>query len=164
MRQEYSLSQETKYNFYRSGLVYLFFLLGFLALEIVFWKDSTITAFQKNITIPLFMLISLRGLVANFYNRLHEKIIISDEGIEYQALGVNIYAKWNQVMIMENWGFRKVDVIPVGKRNIKRNLIGAIGHYDNSIPIFRFGTKWRNTDLGKQIKKYAPQLFNQAAE
>jgi hypothetical protein len=150
--QKISLSQEKKQLFYILGLLYTVCFIASFVIEIIIWQDPTSPAFRKYIANPFLVFLSLYQAVECFYNRLREKIIISDMGIEYQALGVGIKAKWNELGVIENSAslLGEFEVIPI-LRGIARKKV---------IPVYRFDKEWRSKNLGRQIIKYAPNIFD----
>ncbi len=160
-QEEYRPPKNMLHDCHKAGLIHTLLFLVILVLGILSWADPIVNFFHEFILVPWFIFQFFISLMACFYNLDNEKVIVSDDGIEYKALGVNIQAKWSELRMWKNppRSLRKLETITVENRNVRRNFTGIFTHYYDVIPIFRFGPKWRNTSLGKEMRKYAPQLF-----
>ena len=85
--------------------------------------------------------------VAFLYNAIFKKLIISELGIEYRAFSQHFFLAWNQV---EEIPARLSFKVLIGKSSNGRKLI---------ISLYQFKDDPINSDLGQQIKQYAPHLF-----
>ncbi len=103
-----------------------------------------------------------------FKNIISEHIAVDDKGIAYHRFGLTFNAKWENIKeINMNWAipFRQEGL------HIDPDLIRItewwLGSYTaNSgwsrkafIPLSAFSESWRESELGQQIKQYAPHLF-----
>jgi hypothetical protein len=101
-------------------------------------------------------------------NIASEKIVISDEGIEFHRLGLTFHTKWEFVSEINTKWFPpfQQDGIILGPDQI-RITEWWTGNYTpygglsgkSFIPLSKFSENWRDSELGGQIKHYAPQLF-----
>ena len=107
-------------------------------------------------------------LLTSFKNIVSEKIVISDKGIEYHRLGLTFNIKWENIEeINTHWS------VPFKQEGlyIDPDLIRITEWWSGSykayggwgrkafIPLSKFSEDWRNSQLGQQIKQYAPHLF-----
>src|SRR5258706_9350462 len=121
-------------------------LYAILAVIYVFLKLEgilTIWGTQGNIIVAGMTLI---GIIA-FYNVLLEKLIISESGIEYKGFLQNFFLSWNQV---EEIPARLSFKVLIGKSSDGRK---------RNISLYLFKDNPINSELGQQIKRYAPHLF-----
>ncbi|HQU37108.1 MAG TPA: hypothetical protein PLR65_11040 [Anaerolineales bacterium] len=100
-------------------------------------------------------------------NLTTERLTLSDEGIEYHRLGLTFNTKWENVRVLrtrwfspfEQEGiFLAADQFRITEWWINSNELGVWGQ-KAFIPLSKFSDNWRNTELGIQIKQYAPHLF-----
>ncbi|MFN8413236.1 MAG: hypothetical protein U0Z26_12685 [Anaerolineales bacterium] len=161
MHKQFNLSQEVSSWRFTSGLVYLLVALGTIVTQIIWWQEFDF--FQKIILYPLFILICLITATASFYNKCYERIVLDDNGVTYEALGIRIFIGWDKLSKVEKTGgiLDSSEYISVRKHNINRKLIGWFLNYRNCIPISNFGKDWRDSNLGTFFKERAPNLFTQ---
>jgi hypothetical protein len=85
---------------------------------------------------------------------LNQKLIISRAGIEYHVGWARMEAKWKDVTGLGfRWG-------PLPR--MEGLLVPATGErtpFEKFIPLSIFADDWRASELGGQIKKYAPHLL-----
>ena len=88
---------------------------------------------------------------------LNQKIVISRNGIEYHAGWSRIEATWKDVeKIVFRWDlFDKTEGLLVPKTGEMPLLLSKL-----FIPLSLFANDWRESELGEEIKKNAPHLFN----
>jgi len=87
---------------------------------------------------------------------LNQKIVVTHTGIEYHAGWSHIEAKWRDVeKIVFKWDpFPQIEGLIVAKSGQLPLLLSTL-----FIPLSLFAENWRDAELGKHIKKYAPHLF-----
>jgi hypothetical protein len=119
--------------------------------------------------------------VFNFFITLRtleqESITITDKTIEYQKLGSRFEVHWNDIeRISRLWYARygiKQDCLVFNKskvRTLDMYFLGSLysvrilNPQEAFIPLSPFADIWRDSDLGQQIKQYAPHLFVHDAE
>jgi hypothetical protein len=161
MEQEFKITKDEKKSFLFSGFVFAGCFFFFVYYGIQAWPDPSITFFRKYIFIPWFIFYSAALATPKLFNAFRMKITISDECIRYEAIGINIDAKWSDIVEIRKYGARFLDqeAIVVQKWNVKRNAFGTIMQFPNRIPIHYFSKNWRNSKLGQQIKQHVPHLF-----
>ena len=103
-----------------------------------------------------------------FKNIASEKIVISDKGIEYHRLGLTFDTTWKNVREIDTKWFPpfQQEGIPLDPDQIRitewstGNYTPNVGLSGRSfIPLSKFSENWRDSELGGQIKQYAPHLF-----
>lgn len=102
-----------------------------------------------------------------------ENISISDMGIVYDTPGLVLEVKWEDIQnISHCWRFlirQECLVVDQSHAKIKRWAVYAnsyphpLKNYIQSIaiPLSCFSENWRDSELGQQIKQYAPHLFEE---
>jgi hypothetical protein len=108
--------------------------------------------------------------VTSFKNIISERIVISDNGIEYHRLGLTFNAKWEYIKeVNPYWSipFKQEGIyIDPDLIRITQWWSGAYKAYGGwsrkaFIPLSKFSDNWRDAELGQQIKQHAPHLFEQ---
>jgi hypothetical protein len=161
MEQEFKIPKDIKNRFLAFASTNFLFFIGFVILGVYAWQDPTSTSFRKYFFIPWFTFTSLYGAITNMYKANFMKIIVTEEQIRFESLGIIITSAWSKLITVEDCGtiFKKLDGISVLRPSIKKNIFGALETRSNHIPIHNFGDNWRDSDLGQQIKQHAPHLF-----
>ncbi len=101
---------------------------------------------------------------------ISEHIALSSSGIEYHRLGLTFHAKWeNTREINIHWFapfeqegiFINSDLIQITEW--WQGSYKAYGGWSQRafIPLSKFSDNWRDSELGRQIKQYAPHLLEQ---
>jgi hypothetical protein len=103
---------------------------------------------------------------------LNEHIVISEKGIEYYSPWIIVETKWESIeKIAYYWhGGLRVECLLVdnSKTLIKKwsfpdryppAPFGGPFSQKTIFPLSCFADKWRDAELGQQIKQYAPHLF-----
>jgi hypothetical protein len=109
---------------------------------------------------------------------LRAKLITSPWGIEYYDLGISLRAPWKSVVGFEElrYFYRWVDSLMTSQQaEMSRFILASlmmsrlrylpandtdIDKIRRSIPIGKFVDDWRYCSLGKEIRRYAPQVFS----
>lgn len=95
------------------------------------------------------------------------RLITSPQGIEYRCPEYKTYAAWSDLQqisdVAAGFPFR-VDGIIVRQLAVQVQVPRRLRWYANiqakDIPLAPFATDWRNSELGEDIKRCAPHLFN----
>ena len=92
---------------------------------------------------------------------INQKLVVARKGIEYHVGWSRIEASWKDIeKIVSRW-----DVLPhwesliVPKTGELPILLSKL-----YIPLFLFAENWRESELGLEIKKHAPHLFEGVLE
>jgi hypothetical protein len=132
--------------FYRiacSFYVAIAVIYGFLKLQGVFFDRL---GWEWNVIILSYTIIG----IASLFNIFFAKLTVSESGIEYQVFLQHFFLPWNQVEeIPARFSFK----ILIGKSSGRKRK--------RSIPLYLFANNPIDSDLGGQIKQYAPHLFEQ---
>jgi hypothetical protein len=105
-----------------------------------------------------------------FYQKLrNEHVVVTKKGIAYFTPGIILEVNWESIAkISSHWryGFRHECLwIDNSQVRIKKWSLGSIpGPFEfvprnTIIPLSCFSENWRDSELGRQIKQYAPHLF-----
>lgn len=148
---------------------FLYLLVGELsALPLLFilyliWKVPIFNLFL----VLLILLTEIRFI----YWIKQEGITISDVGITYDTPGMILEVRWVDFHKLSHcWRFliqQECLVVDVSKMKIKQWAVYANSYssiWENypqnvAIPLSCFANSWRDSELGQQIKQYAPHLF-----
>ena len=158
----YYLTNRSKYNFCVVSLLSLIAILGFFL-----YIFPNILCFQ--IYLSGLGLLGIYNIIQKIRN---EHIVVSEKGIEYHAPGVIFETAWKNIEIISKYwhnGFRQ-DCLLVDSSQVRmkkwsfflgRNLPMPFGFtlQKTLIPLSGFSENWRDSELGQQIKQYAPHLF-----
>jgi len=152
--QNSSKSQADRKVYYRSGQVGSFILFAGLAVLAVFLQLP-----------PLFIVFVSCLALLMAYSAVQIRLIISPDGVEYYQVGYSVRTSWDNVA--------RIGEIPAG-RIIAEGLIlyepalfvdkmfsgvKYIQTRGQVIPLSLFIHDWVDSELGQEIKKYAPHLF-----
>ena len=100
----------------------------------------------------------------NVYRGFFEQMTLSANGIQYRTFGRSVFAHWKN---LERIGAtRRANNLEgvfasLQPENTKVWLPGISLGKEIFIPLAIFADNWRDSDLGKRIKQYAPHLFEQ---
>ncbi len=102
-------------------------------------------------------------------------VAVSPEGIRYRSLGYTITSSWENIAaIQERWMTNEGNVEGLALRGegtqvnpmlrvggyISRDSRAALKEARDFIPLSTlFTSEWRGTEIGAEIRKYAPQVF-----
>ena len=157
--KKYYLTPRFRFLHSISGLVFSAFITIFLFI----FRD-----------IPLFNLFFVALLIFTIISAIYwigrENITISDKGIEYEGPDVAFVTNWDSVEIITSGWYlpARVEGIVVDKSLIRviKMALGTIKRFPFwgvsqrvFIPLSCFADNWRDSELGQQIKQYAPHLF-----
>ena len=152
--QNSSSAQVDRKVYYRGGQISSFILFAALAVFAVFLQLP-----------PLFIVFvsCLAFLMA--YSAVQIRLVISSEGVEYYQVGYSVRTTWSNVA--------RIGEIPAGKIMAEGLIlhepalfvdrifsgVNYIQTRGQVIPLSLFKRDWVDSDLGQEIKKYAPHLF-----
>jgi len=130
--------------------------------------------FQFNKILFLNLVFAISILFSSIYWIRKENLSVSEEGIEYNGPDIVFGTKWENVeSISVGWHFPfKVEGVIVDKSLIRliKMPFGVTKRYPTwgvsqtvFIPVSCFSNNWRDSELGQQIKQYAPHLFDKSA-
>jgi hypothetical protein len=111
---------------------------------------------------------SILILLFTFKNITDEHVELSINGIEYHKFGLTLNVKWENIeKINEYWSipFRQEGLcIDPDQIRITEWWLGSYTSHSGwsrkvFIPLSTFADNWRDSELGQQIKQYAPHLF-----
>lgn len=126
---------------------------------------------QFNEILSINFVLSILIIFSSIYWIKKENLSVSEEGIEYNGPDIAFETKWEYVEnISVGWHFPfKVEGIVVDKSliRVKKMSFGLTKRYPTwgfsqivFIPVSCFSNNWRDSELGQQIKQYAPHLFD----
>jgi hypothetical protein len=149
-----SNSQFNRKVYYRSGQTGSFVLFAVLAAFAVLFK----------LPLPFVVVVSFFAILMA-YSAIQIRLVISPEGIEYYQVGYSVKTTWNNVA--------RVGEIPAGRIMAEGlilyeqalfvdNWLSGVKYIQTRgklIPLSLFKRDWLESELGQDIKKYAPHLF-----
>lgn len=142
MRKEYSLKPFFKIAYIFNGA--LLFLIVFLKLQNLLFPRSH--QWLWTILVIFYAIVAIVFL----YNTLFEKLIISESGIEHRAFLQHLFLSWEQVESIPTQFNSKI-LIAKSSKDTKKSTVS----------LFLFADNPMDSELGQQIKQYAPHLFVQ---
>ncbi len=158
----YYLTSRSKYIYFSVSLLMLIAMIGLF-----------VCIFPHILCLRVYLVgLGLFGIYNIIQTLRIEHIVVSEKGIEYYAPGVVFETDWKSIeKISVNWryGFRH-DCLLIDNSQIRmkkwsfflgRNLPMPFEFFSRKalIPLSGFSEKWRDSQLGQQIKEYAPHLF-----
>lgn len=162
MKTEYPLSPKS-FKFNMIGAFVLIFLR-----EIMIWLQWLfISGHYKWLSITLYLaaLAALLSAIEKIINSYVQKIIITPEEITFQRLGMVVTVKWNDLQRIDTYQFVNSPQESIFAPKSRAVITGwqSFGVYGKEvyIPLEDFVKNWRDSELGQQIKQYAPHLFQQ---
>jgi len=117
---------------------------------------------SSNVWLPLLFIVFVVTQLVRRATKEH--ISISANGIEYNRPGIIFEVNWKNI---ERYGDQLTvagnqEGLFVDKSNIKIKhwyVLEMLNRQKVFIPLSCFSENWHNSELGKQIKQYAPHLF-----
>ena len=116
-----------------------------------------------------FLGLGLFSIYLLFQTIQKEHMVVSEKGIEFHSPTVVFETKWESLQrISTHWyqGFRQECLIVDNSQvRIRKWSLGSIPApfefvpRNTIIPLSCFSENWRDSELGRQIKQYAPHLF-----
>ncbi|MEW6031091.1 MAG: hypothetical protein ACOYZ8_14430 [Chloroflexota bacterium] len=124
------------------------------------------TTFQRHFVFPLTIFVFLIEAI-RFAFEFFQVIVINPIEITYRASGYTVSVHWKDVTRIGQRSILKYDCLFVDKstEGVKIWLPGTLwGEAEAFIPLSHFEKNWRDSELGQQIKQYAPHLFQGAED
>ncbi len=113
----------------------------------------------------------IRILVPSLYNR----VVVTDEGLDFRQIGYRIYTTWGNIeqMAYAKFGFAEGDILVLCEPIVKVNRWAAFFDKDirlleqnkkfaplgKAIPLFLLNPRWRTGEPGREIQRHVPHLF-----
>lgn len=139
--------------------------------SIIFWSIIGAIAYQGKYFDFLFLasLLGLADAALAFYNVPTSHIVVSQDGVVWNSLGFTLRTRWEDIEKISHhlYGFSIQEGLASTKLMVQINKTG-IGYLPTPwqippvkpfIPLSCFVHNWRDSELGGQIKQYAPHLF-----
>jgi hypothetical protein len=162
MIKEYRLLNRYQYYFVATTIApYILFIL-FIWQSAYGWSGLCFV-----LPISLLVIIAILNNFNKLLNYPFQRILLSEQGIEYAKPYLSFETKWKSI---EKIGFHWSIVGRLEGLYIPQNLINIeVGNNWELLSFFKrvfiplscFAGDWRDSELGGQIKQYAPHLFNQ---
>ncbi|MFZ5877745.1 MAG: hypothetical protein ACOY0R_00070 [Chloroflexota bacterium] len=160
MKTEYLLSPKS----FKFNMLGAFGLILFRETMILQQWFSVMTQYRwLSVTVYVAGLGMLLLAVEKIIDSYVQKIIITPQEITFQSLGMVVTVKWNDAQRIDTYQYTNwpQDCIcaPRNKAVIKGWQSFCGYGKEVRIPLEDFSRNWRDTELGQQIKQYAPHLF-----
>jgi hypothetical protein len=114
----------------------------------------------NGLVITLFFFIG----ITTFLAALRMRLVFSPLGIELHQPGFRLYAAWSDVVLIDrvHFGRALVDGLVLRKSELQADKITRwsikFWRLDREIPLQPFSWRWRASELGDDLRRYAPQL------
>jgi hypothetical protein len=154
----YYLTSFWKYYSSLSSSVLFWFVLGAVAYQ---WKYLDF--------VFLTSMLGLADTALRFSSMPASRIVVSQKGIIWHSTGFTLWASWEDVQKISYrvYGFSLQEGLAVRKLSVQINNRGVgylptpwqIPPFKPFIPLSCFLDHWRDSELGDEIKQYAPHLF-----
>ena len=160
MDNQYYVTQKWKWYY---GIMSLVFITGFLALLWGILNPAEPMNAQKICSLPIPALFSL-FIAFQFIYGFFQNITLSSDGIYYRSFGYNAFIAWENTKNIGTysrafWHFAGI-YFDKAAGELEVWFPGAyFGRSEVFIPLSLFSENWRDSELGQQIKQYAPHLF-----
>ncbi len=152
--ENFSASQSNRKTYYRKSQFNSFVLFAVLVIFTVLTKAP----------MPLVVMLALFAVLMA-YSAIQIRLVISPEGVEYYQVDYSVKTTWNNVA--------RVGEIPAGRIMVEGLILYESAIFVDSwlsgvkyiqtrgklIPLSLFKREWLDSELGQNIKKYAPHLF-----
>lgn len=168
--QEVSVYHLTKRQRVFYGISFIVFTIGlfyFLYGGIAYLMGISIDGgTHSQCFFPVQIFVNLYFSLQLFHLTFRTRLIISSEGILYKYYGGYIHAKWDEIerIYTQQWIFRKYENLRVKSSALKAKGLLASLYWTEAIPVSLFAHDWQSNALGKEIKRYKPDLFSQNQE
>src|SRR4030095_7268463 len=154
----YYLTSFWKYYSLLSGSSLFWFILGAISYQGKSFDFVFLTS-----------ILGLIDIALAFYNIPTSHIVVSEDGVVWHSLGFTLWIRWEDVEKISHqfYGFSIQEGLASTKLMVQINKTG-VGYLPTPwqippvkpfIPLSCFVDNWRTSDLGQQIKQYAPHLF-----
>ena len=142
--------------YYRGGQIGSFILFAALAIFAIFLQLP-----------PLFIVLVSCLALLMAYSAVQIRLVITPDRVEYYQVGYSVRTSWDNVA--------RIGEIPAGRIMAEGlildepalfvdKLFSGVNYIQTRgqvIPLSLFKRDWVDSDLGQEIKKYAPHLFAQ---
>jgi hypothetical protein len=110
------------------------------------------------------LIYSLGLFLTSIHSIWNEHIVVSENEITYKRLGLEYKVFWKSFDLIGVYLFQEGLFVDKAQIKIKTWFTGGIETYMGYgqkvfIPVSLFSDNWRESELGQQIKQYAPHLF-----
>ncbi len=125
--------------------------------------------------LPMTLCLLFAGI--SLYAALYNRAIILDGGIEFYRFGYRILTTWDNIERIADaqMGRRRGEVLMLRQSALQVNKWlawsttieqrlereGQFIPLERTIPLFTLLSDWRNSELGQDIKRHAPRLFEE---
>ena len=111
-----------------------------------------------------FIFIGTTSIAMNIHSANQVNITILDKGIRWYQAGFTYWIKWENIekISKRTYRFSIQEGLVIKKWSVrfgKRKIGNAIRPMTPFIPLSCYSEDWRTSELGQQIKEYAPRLF-----
>lgn len=163
-------------NYYLATyFVYLYTALSILPIIIFFGFVLGLSVYANHTLdgipvyfFPYLLLLGIGAVLFTLYKSIHEHIAVSENGIEYHSPWSILETNWGSIeKISYGWHNQwrleglLVDTfsIRIKRHSLLDRYLPVFSSQRMIIPLSCFSNNWRESELGEQIKQYAPQLF-----
>ena len=154
----YYLTSFWKYYSLLSGSILFWFILGAIAYHVKYFDF-----------VFLLSILGLADTARALRNVPTPRIVVSKNGVAWHSLGFTLSTKWEDIEKISRrfYGFSVHEGLAITKLSLRINKTG-VGYLPTPwqippvkpfIPLSCFVDNWRDSELGGQIKQYAPHLF-----
>lgn len=165
MTKEYPLVSSTR----RKILFWAFLIIGLREIFNLVIPELEIPEYAYHALRQISFFI-LAGALYSIVHVYTEKLILSPSGITLQSIGLQISVKWNDINRIgrvSNFPWQSFEALFAQKEKV--SAINGKGKQVHPPPLFnevsiklsRYSENWRDSELGQQIKQYAPHLFEE---
>lgn len=162
----YYLTKRSKV--YALGWLFLF-LFVFIGLFLYLFPGITLFAYYL-------LGLGILSIYFSIVQARNESIVVSENGIEFRSLGMIVETKWEDIEGISRYWYHGLPneclVVDNSKARIRKWTFPAryppspfgFSSHITIFPLSSFADNWRDSDLGQQIKQYAPHLFETAGD
>jgi hypothetical protein len=137
----------------------------------LFWFIPGAISYQGKYFDLVFLtsILGLMDIALAFYNVPTSHIVVSEDGVVWHSLGFTLWTRWEDIeeISYHLYGFSIQEGLASTKLMVRINKAG-VGYLPTPwqippvkpfIPLSCFVDNWRDSELGGQIRQYAPHLF-----
>jgi hypothetical protein len=95
----------------------------------------------------------LASAIIALFGVFHTKMILSNEGIEFRDVFGHCATTWDNI--------ERLGVVGGAEALLLREPIGKKGKFTH-IHLQKFGEHWGNSELARDLRRFAPHLFEKA--
>jgi hypothetical protein len=114
----------------------------------------------NGLVITLFLFIG----ITTFLAALRMRLVLSTQGIEFHHSSFSLYASWSDAARIDRvmFGRSRVDGLVLRQSSLRADRLTRwtlkLWGQDLEIPLQPFSWRWRTSELGDDLRRYAPQL------